>query len=70
MQIWNYESLETLNVLGLDFFETSISSLAFSSSSDGDTFLAVTDSETKPNLSVWTDVTTSDPKMMVSSTAG
>ena len=70
VQVWNFNSLQTMHLIGLDVFETSISSVAFSSlNSDGKSLLAITDSEAKPNLSVWSDIEGSSPKKLTASVA-
>ena len=55
----------------MDYFETSISSVAFSKSSEGEAgLLAVTDSEATPNLSIWNELDSSNPSLLVSSNSG
>ena len=53
IQIWNYEDLSFIQILGMDLFETSLKALAFSDLFEDSTYLAAIDSEQSPNLRVW-----------------
>ena len=55
VQVWNCDDLELLHIVGLDYYKSSIASVALSSvDSKKDCFyMAVLDSDTKPVLSLW-----------------
>ncbi len=55
VQIWNYDTLDTLHLIGLDEFESSIVGVALSSKHDDedDFLLAIVDASQKPEITVW-----------------
>jgi len=56
VQIWNYETLELVHILGLGEFSNKVTCLAFSIySHEGESKLAVVDGAEQPNISVWTN---------------
>eukprot|EP00090_Calanus_glacialis_P000940 TRINITY_DN10679_c0_g1_i1.p1 TRINITY_DN10679_c0_g1~~TRINITY_DN10679_c0_g1_i1.p1 ORF type:complete len:1682 (+),score=397.37 TRINITY_DN10679_c0_g1_i1:312-5048(+) len=72
VQIWNYETLELVHILGIGEFSNKVTCLAFSIySHEGESKLAVVDGAEQPNISVWTnfDKKQFPPKMMTQSTA-
>lgn len=72
VQIWNYETLELVHILGLGEFSNKVTCLAFSIySHEGESKLAVVDGAEQPNISVWTNFDKKQfaPKMMTQSTA-
>ena len=53
IQLWNYEDLSFIQLLGIDQFETSLKALAFSDLYQDFVYLAAVDTEQSPNLRVW-----------------
>ena len=54
-QVWNYESLELVHILGTGEFSAKVACVAFSIlDEDGGSKLAVVDGAEQPNISVWT----------------
>ena len=71
-QVWNYETLELLHILGTGDFNNKVSCLAFSVLDEvGNSKLAVVDGAEQPNISVWTnfDKQQIPPKMLTQSPA-
>ena len=53
IQLWNYEDLSFIQLLGIDQFETSLKALAFSDLYEDFVYLASVDTDQSPNLRVW-----------------
>ena len=59
VQLWNYDSLDLVHIIGLDSFESDIGALAFLGEGD-DLMLAVVDASHRPELSVYSDLQSDD----------
>ena len=71
-QVWNYETLELIHILGTGDFDNKVSCVAFSILDEvGNSKLAVVDGAEQPNISVWTNFDKQQiaPKMLTQSTA-
>ncbi len=71
VQVWNYDSLQLVSVVGDDYFTSAVTTVAFSK---GDSvLLATVDSEDKPQLSIWEgigdDMNSSEPTVLMQSVA-
>ena len=71
LQVWHYESLELIHILGLGNLGSRVACLAFSIQGEGGSKLAVVDGADQPNISIWTafDQKQIQPKLLTSSTA-
>ena len=67
--MWNFETLETVALVGLDYFEAGISCIAFSHDPRSQqSYMIVSDNNEKPKLSLWTDVEAGEPRNIASMT--
>jgi len=72
VQVWNYETLELVHILGLGELTNRVAALAFSiRAGEGGSKLAIVDGADQPNISIWTKFEKKQiqPVLLTSSTA-